>query len=63
MIPKLKPVGLEPVPGGVQVVADPRAVIDLDDPDGSVHRLLTLLAEGSRTPAELVAAVAAGFPL
>jgi molybdopterin/thiamine biosynthesis adenylyltransferase len=62
VIPKLKPVGLQPVPGGVQVVADPRAVIDLDDPDGSVHRLLTLLAEGSRTPAELVAAVGAGFP-
>lgn len=36
---------------------DPRHRVELADPQGHVRRLLTLLAEGSRTPAELAAAL------
>ena len=62
MIPKLKPVGWESTEGGVRVVLDPRASVELADADGAVTRLLELLAEGGRSIPELAGALARSHP-
>ncbi len=48
MIPRLKPVAWERVGTEVHVVSDPRERIVLEDPDGVVEQLLTLLRDGGR---------------
>ena len=39
------------------IVFDPRECLRILDPSGQVEQLLTLLRDGSRTPAELAAAL------
>lgn len=58
----LKHVGWQRTSGGVEVVLDPRESIELSDPDGSVARLVELLAQGGRTVAELADALRSSHP-
>lgn len=53
MIPKLKSLSCSALGDRLVVSLDPRTRYELADPDGKVARLLTLLAEGRRTAAEL----------
>lgn len=62
MDPRLKQVGWQRTPEGVEVVLDPRESIELADPDGAVARLVELLAQGGRTLVELAEAVRSTHP-
>ncbi|MFY1616298.1 HesA/MoeB/ThiF family protein [Micromonospora sp. WMMD736] len=55
----LKPCEWERVRDGLVVVCDPSRSVQLDDPDGQVQRLLTVLSDQPGTLAELRAALAA----
>lgn len=62
MRPRLKQVGWQRTPAGVEVVLDPRESVELADPDGAVVRLLDLLTQGGRTLTELGVAVRLTHP-
>jgi molybdopterin/thiamine biosynthesis adenylyltransferase len=61
MRPQLKGVAWERLDGdSLRVVYDRREQLIMDDPDGTVQRLLELLREGGRTVAEIAAVLAVG---
>ena len=62
MRPRLKQVGWQRTPGGVEVVLDPRESVELGDPEGAVARLLDLLAQGGRTLTGLADALRSTHP-
>ena len=62
MRPRLKQVGWQRTPDGVELVLDPRESVELSDPDGAVARLVELLEQRGRTVGELAAAVRSTHP-
>jgi hypothetical protein len=62
MRPQLKGLSWERDGERLRLVYDPRDQLLLSDPDGSVEKLLTLLAEGGRTIGELATSCRPTWP-
>jgi molybdopterin/thiamine biosynthesis adenylyltransferase len=62
LTPRLKSINCIAGEGSLLLSVDPRTRVEVADPTGQVRALLLLLREGTRTPAELRAALAERWP-
>ena len=62
VIPRLKAINCLAGEGSLLLGLDPRTRLEVADPTGQVRALLLLLRDGTRTPAQLLAELAATWP-